>query len=170
MAKVVTYSERSRYLLKRTLVVSRGVYFLGSGLHSQCPICGQPVEQGDLHEALITRGDTGGQEYQYLIYSPHNCVLRHDVCPEIATALQQHNGRRYHTAGHGGKDTFEACARYIVQWEGLDATRTWLQQMQLVFTQVATDALARFDMIDFASTDWGLQGLGAQFAVQGVEQ
>ncbi len=104
------YSERSRPLLKQRLIATRSIYFPGIGLAPECPICGQPMFRArmNLHEALLTRADVIRGPYQNLIYCPANCVLRHHVCPD----------GQYHTAGHGGDDIFEKCARQIVAFEG----------------------------------------------------
>ncbi len=131
------YSEKLRPELKRYLISTRSRYFLGIGLAPWCPICRIPiVKAGDLHEALLTRKDCQGRN-QRLIYSPYNCVLRHHVCPD----------GQYHTAGHGGDEVFERCARQIVAFEGLDKVRRWLDEMMQVCPEAARKALRRFDSI-----------------------
>ncbi len=136
-----SYSAKLRGMLRQRLIVTRSTYFPGVGLAPECPICGQPLRGAfDLHEALITRGDTAGSYCQEFIYTPCNVVLRHHICPE----------GQYHTAGHGGDHIFEKCARQIVAFEGRQAVRDWLVEMEQYFAQATKKALLRFDAIDFS--------------------
>lgn len=97
------------------------------------------MKYGDVHEALLTRKDAEGPN-QMLIFNAYNCVIRHHVCPD-----EEH----YHTAGHGGDEVWELCARDIVKWEGQIPIRNWLMGMQAYFPHAAQDALQHFDAVDF---------------------
>jgi hypothetical protein len=95
------------------------------GQHVICPICNRAIREydfdgGDLHEALITRGDVSGHKYQHLIYSAFNCVVVHHSC-------------HMQIAGHGGDEVFEKCARYLVEHEGFDLVHEWLIGMMDAF-------------------------------------
>ncbi len=130
------YSVRSKALLKQRLIASRGIYFPGIGLTPACPICGQAIlKDADLHEALLTRGDTAGHARQELIFSAYNCVVVHHRC-------------HMQIIGHGWDENFQKCARNLAQWEGYDAVRDWLQSMKEHFPHLAGMALNRFSAID----------------------
>ena len=89
-----------------------------------------------MHEALISKGQVNGHVKQDLINSKYNCVLRHHVCPDRLGS---------HTAGVGGDETFEKCAKHLAKWEGEVEVRTWLLEMVSVFPQVALEAFYRFN-------------------------
>lgn len=91
-----------------------------------------------MHEALITRGQVRGHEYQDKIYSPYNCVLRHQTCP---------NGKGQHTPGIGSESEYKACVDQIVEFEGMITVAKWLEEMEVYFPTVASQALRRFSSL-----------------------
>ena len=135
--KTVKSYRTSRDLLKVELVSTRGSYSPGKGTHPICPICSLPITNApDMHEAIITKGQTRGHKEQYRINSIYNCVLRHHVCPD---------GLGSHTGGVGGDDTFEKCVKHLVHWETEENVRAWLLDMIEVFPRVGLEAFYRFN-------------------------
>lgn len=94
------------------------------------------MDPGDLHEALISKGQVLGNENINLIYSRYNCVERHHASQGCV-----------HAGGIGGDEAFGKAARYLAQWESEDSVRRWLEEMKVVFPQVGKDALRRFNSI-----------------------
>ena len=137
-AKVLEPSEASkvsllRKALKARLWSERASFSPGSGFRATCPLCGEPIkdgQSGDLHEALINRGKVPGHEYEALIYSRFNCVLAHHEC-------------HMRIMGTGGDAVFEKCARHIIRFEGRQAVVDWLETIQAYFPKVAGETLAR---------------------------
>ncbi len=132
------YCGRSRSLLKRALIVNRAVYSPGIGRFPICPVCDRPItHDGDLHEALITRGDAISS-CQEEIFSPYNCVLLHHRC-------------HMEFVGHGGEAILGKCVRHLVRWEGYEAVLAWLKQMRQVAPQAAAKALRRLEALDLGA-------------------
>jgi hypothetical protein len=78
-----------------------------------CAICNEPINGGgDMHEALVTRGDVTKRPYlMYLIMAPENCVLLHRECHTVAsTEMGQ-----------------KACARHLLAYEGKERILTFLK-------------------------------------------
>lgn len=72
-----------RNVLKQHLIRTRAEITL-DGVYPVCPFCGDPIYPGrgdgpDLHEAIISRGESRGNArlQQEILTSPYNCVLVH---------------------------------------------------------------------------------------------
>lgn len=88
-----------------------------------CPICGSPLQTGEMHEAIVTRGDAQGCGFQEFlrIFVPENCVLVHPGrCHEMAQWEQVFKDR---------------CANYIIGWQGRDSVISWLDTLSLAIKE-----------------------------------
>jgi hypothetical protein len=135
MAKKMNVSMNSRMLLRIDLGHSR-IEPLPDMFGVRCPFCNRGVylTNGDLHEALITRGQVRGHIQQDFIYSRYNCILRHHE-----TAFCSHTG------GVGGNINFEKAARYLAKWEGYQPIHAWLSEAKNIWPVVGAEALRRFE-------------------------
>lgn len=132
------HTKESRKLLAISLRQSRGIFSRKTGRrYPVCPFCNKSlVDPGDLHEALISRGQLRGHKDLDLIYSRYNCIERH------------HNSSGCnHGGGIGGDESFRKAALYLASWEGESQVRTWLERMALIFPQIGKEALRRFNSV-----------------------
>jgi hypothetical protein len=138
MSNPTLLSGKSRDLLKITLRLRRGVFSRKNGRkYPICPFCDKPlIDIGDLHEALISKGQIRGHAQSSLINSRFNCIERH-----------HDSGGCSHTGGIGGDEAFEKAARYLAKWEGEKNVRNWLIEMCGTFPQVGKEALQRFNSV-----------------------
>lgn len=125
-----------RDMLKIKLIKERS-QFTPKGFYPECPICGTPIFGApDMHEAIITRGQVSGHDFQNVIYSKYNCVLRHQFCP---------SGKQSHTPGIGSENDYLKCVVQIIQYEGYTDTNLWLLSMNSVFPTITKQAWNRFN-------------------------
>lgn len=137
------YNTRTRMILSAKLLFERGQYDPIVKSFVVCPICGEKIQSiGDMHEALISRGDVQGapDNVKQMIFSRYNCIHRHNQCP---------TGGHFHAPGIGGSETFEKCARALVEYEGYEGIYEWLVEMANVLPKVGSMALQRFTSIEF---------------------
>lgn len=136
---VIQYTKGTRLLLSARLNHGRAIYIEGKGKLVICPICDEPIiGLGDLHEALITKGDVMKSKEKDAINSRYNCVHRHNTCP---------NQKGSHTPGHGGPETFKKCVRALIKYEGYEAIKEWLESAVETWPVVGKQTLARFESV-----------------------
>jgi hypothetical protein len=124
--------------LKSALMKDRGQLTM-MGWRPLCPICDQPVEFPDMHEAIITRGQARGTDLAELglLYVRQNVVLVHHGTCHILAAME--SGR-------------VKCIRHLLEYEYFHEIIAWLEQVELVSGGIAHDAIRRVEAI-YASDD-----------------
>lgn len=154
--------ERYRYMLRATLLESRGVFNQPGYCEVECATCWRlmPAGQAVMHESLLTRGNVSGdKENKYLVFHPCNAVFRHDVClpvfiepnlvedPEPSTLIQPKPYIFRHEGGTGGDMTFKRCAEYLIRHEGKARVDEYLTAMTEIFPDAATQAIYRMALL-----------------------
>ncbi len=111
----------ARNLLKSELMYARGELTI-TGWLPVCPICSEPVQTPDMHEAILSRGDVQGLHlaHQMKIFARENCVLVHPGKCHIEAAA---------------KEGTRQCVLQLLEKEGSMAILQWLTHMGILLPQ-----------------------------------
>ena len=82
------------------------------GMLPLCAICNKHLSPngGEMHEAIITRGEAMGTKAKSAIMVKENCVILHPGC---------------HRKAHNQRNRIK-CTQYLVNWCGKEAVNAWL--------------------------------------------
>jgi len=141
--KRLLFSQRS-VLVKPSLLIGFERQFYNTyryprkGMLPLCALCGKHLNGngGEMHEALITRGEVMGTDLMTAIMVRENCVILHPLCH-----------RKAHTSENRIK-----CAEYLLQWELKEVIDAWIERISAGYTlPTEVNDAKRFVELAFAS-------------------